>query len=68
MLTEKKTLSTEEIENQTALELPDREVMIVIGPAIIKQFGAADNFCPAAAAAASIAAPTCGAAVIQVVS
>ena len=42
-LSEKKTLSIEEIEAQSALELPDRQVM-----ATVRNFVAnAYNFCPA---------------------
>ena len=44
----KKKLSTEEIEAQSVLELPDREVLdSFTGPFTIANIAAAANFCPA---------------------
>jgi hypothetical protein len=66
MSTEKKTLSIEEIEAQTALELPEREVMqaIVIGSIVVNAALAA-NFCPAAAVGiGNVAATYCVAAAV----
>jgi hypothetical protein len=53
---DKKMLSTEEIEAQSALELPDREVLqgggggvFVLGPFLILHLAIAINVCPAIA-------------------
>jgi len=55
-MSEKKTLSTEEIEAQSALELPDREVLdgsTFTGPFIIANAAVAANYCPVAVSSAS---------------
>jgi|GraSoiStandDraft_55_1057291.scaffolds.fasta_scaffold44654_2 hypothetical protein len=60
-MSEKKTLSTEEIEAQSALELPDREVLdgsTFTGPFIILNLAIAVNVCPAVVTAASKSAAT----------
>jgi len=60
-MSEKKTLSTEEIEAQSVLELPDREVLngsTFTGPFLILNLAIAVNVCPAVVAAASKSAAT----------
>jgi hypothetical protein len=65
MSTQKKTLSPEEIEAQTALELPDREVMqaILIGNIVINA-ALAINVCPAVAVGVAAAQSNCVAAAV----
>ena len=58
---EKKTLSPEEIEEQSVLELPDREVLdgsTFTGSFLILNLAIAVNVCPAVVAAASKSAAT----------
>ena len=60
-MSEKKTLSTEEIEAQSVLELPDREVLdgsTFTGPFIIANAAVAANYCPASTAFTSNASAT----------
>ncbi len=70
-MSEKKTLSTEEIEAQSVLELPDREVLdgsTFASSFIIANAATAANFCPATTSFAnrSFAVSNCTAVAIAV--
>lgn len=67
MSTQKKTLSTEEIEAQTALELPEREVIAAIGVGNFSlNIAVATAVCPAIAVGPVAAARTaCAVVVVQ---
>jgi hypothetical protein len=68
-MSEKKKLSTEEIEAQSVLKLPDREVLngsTFTGPFLILNLAIAVNVCPSVVAAASKSAATTNCAAVTI--